>query len=299
MENPIQENEEKLSSLWNELAWGEPSDNLMNSGDPFVETALREMESCYGITREDLEKCYFIAIRSPLSSETVDVCFGHNWNLVESAGLGTCQYFGVSYAKYLGRFMIVMDAETGEVLRATHAVFNANIQEGTGDGLLSRRDWSKEDLPEYYQMMADLKALDDGYVAGRDSLNALMNEADRLMLSYRGNPELYTASREDDSDVFTVEKFLYRHNLTREQIQEKGTEYLLEHTAYTQEELGKASFVCDAAYDDSNHPDMEKTHPKLLVILGKEDDSCVTLIIEFDLNLHVTGFEEFEGPSNG
>lgn len=158
--------------------------------------------------------------------------------------------------------------------------------------------WTKEDLPEYYRMMEELRVLDAGYVAGRDSQTALLNEADQILLRYGGDPNLYTAQREDGGG-YTLAQFLYENDLTEEAIFEKGREYLLSHTSYSEKELQNASFIAGTQFDNCDQPESTKIHPTLLVLLEKENGEGMRWYFQFDLDLNITDFEESENNIHG
>lgn len=293
-----QSDEARLRAMDIDICFAEIQDDLLDSSDPFVQTAIAEMESRFGITKEDMTKCHFIAIRSPQPSETVDICFSCNFNKEMAANLGLCELLGSGYGTRLGYFMICMNAQSGQVVSAVNIIWNETLQPTYADGLLSRMFWKKDDLPEYYRMMDELRALDAGYVAGRDSESELLNRADQVQLRYGGDPNLYTAQRVDNG-VYTMAQFLYEHNLTEEAIIGEGMEYLLSHASYTKKELNQATFLVGTMFDDPINPDQRKIHPTLLVLLEKENGQGMRLYFQFDLDMNVTQFEETEGDIHG
>ena len=293
-----QSDETRLRAMNIDICFAELEDDLLDSSDSFVQTAIAEMESRYGITKEDMAKCSFVAIRSPQPSETVDICFSYNFNKEAAANLGPCEIFGAGYGTRLGYFMICMDAQSGEVISAVNIIWNETLLPTYTDGLLSRMFWTKDDLPEYYRMMDELRTLDAGYVAGRDSESDLLNKADQIMRRYGGSPDLYTAQREDNG-VYTMAQFLYEHNLTEEAIIEKGKEYLLTHTSCSENDLKQATFLVGTMFDDPVNPDERKIHPTLLVLLEEKNNQSIRWYFQFDLEMNVTQFEESKENING
>ncbi len=291
--------EARLRAMETELYFADPEEDLLDSSDSFVLTALAEMESRCGITREDLEKCHFIALRSPQASATGDICFSYNFKKAEAAEAGYCETMGMSYASNLGFYMVSMDRQTGEVTGFAHIPRNADDTPAGGEGLLARSVWTGADLPEYEALIDELRALDAGYVSGRDSLNALHNRADEVMLRHGGDPQLYTADRDENDGVYTLDRFLYEHQLTEDMIHAKGLSYLLENTSYTEEELKHASFITGTRYDDTDHPDQNRQYPTLLVLLEKEKGRGMVWFFHFDTELNITQFEETEEDLHG
>lgn len=293
-----QNDESRLRAMNTSICFAEAKDNLLDSSDSFVLTAVKEMESRFGITKEDMVRCHFIAIRSPQSSETVDICFSYNFNMEAASNPGLCESLGAGYGSRLGYFMICMDAQSGHVVNAINIIWDKTLEPTYQTGLLSRMFWTGDDLPEYYRMMDELRALDADYVAGRDSETELLNKADKVMLAYGGDPVLYTAQRADNRE-YTLDQYLYEHHLTEKDITGKGMSYLLSHTSYSEEELGKAAFLVGTMFDDMENPDPDKTHPTLLVLLDKENGNGIKWYFQFDFDLNIINFEETKGNING
>lgn len=293
-----QSDEARLRLMVTDICFAELKDDLLSSDDSFVRTAVREMESRFGITMEDMTACRFAAVRSPQPSETVDICFSYNFNREAAAKPGLCETLGSGYGCRLGYFMICMDPRTAEVVSAVNIIWDEYLLPSYEGGLLSRMFWTKDDLPEFYRMMDELRALDAGYVAGRDSESALLNEADKVLLRYGGDPAIYTAQREDSGD-YTLAQFLYDNDLTEEAIIEKGKAYLLSATVCAEEDLKQASFLVGTQYDDTSDPGTGSMHPTLLVLLEKENDHGMMWYFHFDLDLNITLFEEQEGNIHG
>ena len=294
----IQSDEARLRAMDTYICYAEIENDLLDSSDSFVQTAIREMESRFGITKEDMIKCHFAAVLSPQNSETVDICFSYNFNKEAAAQPGLCEMLGAGYGTRLGYFMICMDAQSGKAVRAVNIMWDETLLPTCESGLLSRMFWTKEDLPEYYRMLKELCALDAGYVAGRDSQSALLNEADRVMLSYGGEPGLYTTERTEEKE-YTIDQFLYEHEMTGEEIIQKGFAFLLSHTACSEEELKQAVFLVGTMFDDMENPDPDKIHPTLLVLMKMENDQEMRWYFHFDLDLNVTRFEETRENING
>ncbi len=293
-----QSDEARLRAMDIDICFAELKDDLLESSDPFVKTAVQEMENRYGITKEDMTKCHFAAILSPQPSETIDVCFSCNFNKEAAANPGPCETLGAGYGTRLGYFMICMDAQSGEAVSAVNIMWDETLLPTYESGLLSRMFWTKEDLPEYYRMLEELRALDAGYVAGRDSESDLLNKADQIMLRYGGDLDLYTAQRKD-SGVYTMAQFLYEHDLDEEVIIEKGEKYLLAHTSSSEDELSQAVFLVGTMFDDPADPDERKIHPTLLVLLEEKNGQGIRWYLQFDLDLNVTQFEETRENING
>ncbi|MBO2517608.1 MAG: hypothetical protein CW338_10140 [Clostridiales bacterium] len=293
-----QSDEARLRAMSIDICFAGINDDLLDSSDPFVQTAIREMESRYGITKADMVRCRFAAIRSPQPSKTVDICFSYNFNKEAAADTGLCETLGTGYGTRLGYFMICMDAQSGEAVSAVNIIWDEYLLPEYNGGLLSRMFWTKDDLPEYYRMMEELRALDAAYVAGRDPENTLLNEADKVMLRYGGDPALYTAQR-PDTGGYTFAQFLYDHHLTEEEIIEKGRAYLVSHTVYTETDLKRACFCPGTAYNDPEDPDPGRLHPTLLVLLETKNDEGMRWYFQFDLDLNIVQFDESEGNIHG
>lgn len=293
-----QSDERRLRAMAIDICFADNKEDLLESSDRFVLTAIQEMESRFGLSKEDMVKCHFVAIRSPQTSETVDICFSYNFNREAEANLGRCEALGAGYGTRLGYFMICMDAETVKVTNAINIIWDETLQPSYQEGLLSHMLWTKDDLPEYYRMMNELQALDAGFVAGRDSESALLNEADRVLLRYGGDPTLYTA-QQTDCGTETLDQFLYNHGMTEEEIINKGFTYLLAHTSYSEDKLKQAVFLVGTMFDDMENPEQNKIHPTLLVILDEGNGQGMRWYFQFDLDLNVIQFEETKGNING
>ena len=85
-----QSDEARLRAMDIDICFAELKDDLLDSSDPFVQTAIAEMENRFGITKDDMTKCFFAAIRSPQPSETVDICFSYNFNKEASVHVFLC-----------------------------------------------------------------------------------------------------------------------------------------------------------------------------------------------------------------
>lgn len=76
----MQNDEIRLRSVAVDICFAQIRADLLESSDSFVLTAIQEMENRFGITREDMDRCFFSAVRNPVQSETVDICFSYNFH---------------------------------------------------------------------------------------------------------------------------------------------------------------------------------------------------------------------------
>ncbi|MCQ2457658.1 MAG: hypothetical protein MJ142_02875, partial [Clostridia bacterium] len=99
--------------------------------------------------------------------------------------------------------------------------------------------------------------------------------------------------------VYTLDQFLYEHNLTEEAVIEKGREYILAHTSCSEDELKQAAFIVGTMFDDPVNPDQHRIHPTLLVILDNGDNAGIRWDMQFDMDLNIIHFEETTENING
>ena len=198
--------EELLTSIRTELMFANPQDNLLSSGLPEVEAALAALEKEYGLTREDLAACGYAAVLSPLQQGTVDICFAYNYNL-ESAMYETGELTAFSgklfsYASRLGLYMAKVNPD-GQVEKLVYLPRGREVAAAEDKSLLlGRREWTAADLPAFREGMAQLRAL-EAQAATQETPDymALEAEADAIMRSLGGDPSLYSARREQPTDI--------------------------------------------------------------------------------------------------
>ena len=216
--------EEKLSMLELTLAFAEPEENLMRGEGDEIAAAIRAMEDASGITKEQLERFAFILLHSPLTSETKDYCFCFNYNVEEQlfdgdAGslnrLGNFQFRAHSYGSRLGFYMICLDPETLECVKAVHAKRSPAAEKAEDEStLLGRRDWTKADIPEFEEMLGQLEAIDEKIMRGEMTDGEGEREFRALMLSFGGDPWIYGS--EDRLGVVTPEDAFILEKQARE-----------------------------------------------------------------------------------
>lgn len=287
--------EELLRAMELELNTMDMEKDLMNSGDALVSLALSEMEKRYGLSKADLENCCYIACMSIYPAETKDICFAYNWNIEYEMSLAECENIGISYASRLGLYMIRIDPATLSVASTVH-IPRTEAWEKADDPekLLGRREWTHDDLPEFFRMQAELHDLDEQYRTGLITRSAMLNARDLLMLFYGGDDTIYRANHTKDEDVMTLARWLYMNDLTEDMIRQAGMDYIAAYTACTRERMQDASFIIGTQFDDQEHPETSTHHPTLLVIL-EEGGERTEWYMHFDMDLNVTEYTEQEG----
>ena len=286
--------EERLRSMETELNFLEPEKDLLGSDDPLLPVALQALGDRTGLTEADLRDCCFIACRSLYPSGTEDICFCYNYCIEARKGAGMCEGFGVSYASRLGLFMVRIDPAAQEAIGVTHIDRDPDGARADDPAkLLGRRNWTKDDLPEYRAMLEELRQLDEACRTCALTQVQAENEADRVMLRYGGDSAFYSADRPEQPDgEMTFAQWLYQNGLTEEMISEAGIAYITEHSAYTRQQLAGAVFLPGTMSDDIEHPDAH--HPTLLVQLT-HGGTKTEWYLQFDMDLQVTYCDESEG----
>ena len=198
---------ELLSAMSTELAFAEPSENLLFSADPAVHTALAALEQQTGLTKEILDRCAYAALPSPMQRGTNDICFSYNYNIesgrYDTGGLGSYEGRLFSYVSRLGLYMVKLDPVTGKALDVIHAPRSKQAVQALDETLLlGRLEWTAADLPEWEDALRRLRALDElaANSAQPDHMQ-LEAEAHTIMREIGGDPEIYNARAEAESDI--------------------------------------------------------------------------------------------------
>ena len=293
--------EDQLTSMETYFSFMPPETSLLNTDDPLIDLAVKEIESRFGFTKEDLINCGYVAGYSIYPAAETGICFCYNYEAAGIAQAGECESVGIDYAKRFGMFLVSIDPETNSVTGAIRAA-SRFVNEKTEDPslLLGHRNWTADDLPEYYAMRAELRELDEKYRTCQITYEEMRNERDRVMLRHGGDVTIYTADYHSDGpEPLTLAQWLYLNNLSEEQIRKTGSEYILLRSGCSEEQLANVSWIIGTCYDSDEEPDVNKMHPTLLVIL-EDGNSCTQWYMHFDMELNVTEYTETkDATANG
>lgn len=196
--------EELLSEILMDLMYADPGESVLHEDDPNVRTALKAMER-FGLYADRLDRYAYVALYSPVTTGTTDICFAYNYNIesamYESGELNAYTGMLFSYIKRLGLFMVKLDPETGEGVGVVHIDSGIGGEKAAGDALLSRRSWTVDDANEYDALMDELRMMaaeEPESIADRNVLRARVHA---LMREAGGDPELYNAREETAEDI--------------------------------------------------------------------------------------------------
>ena len=233
--------EEKLASVSLEIMFSDPSLNLLNSGDPVIEAAIACMDEQFGMDKAFMNKAAFCAIRSPLGSDTVDICFSYNYEIgTKRINDGEWGY-GVSllgnYNSRFGIYMVCLDSDSLAVVRIVHCLKNPET-EASAELLLERKNWAPSDIYTFINLMDELQQLDDQYyVLGTITEEDLQIQCDVVMRQYGGSKDRYP--REP----------LHTEDIAEEEALRFAIQYLADQNGWTNKELEDHYPVTNVFYD--------------------------------------------------
>ena len=233
--------EEKLASVSLEIMFSDPSLNLLNTGDPVIEAAIAYMEKQYGMDKTFMNKAAFCAIRSPLGSETVDICFSYNYE-IGSRRINDGEWgYGVSllgnYSSRFGIYMVCLDPVSLEPVHIVHCLKNTET-ESSAELLLERKNWAPADVCTFINLMDELQQLDDQYyVYGTITEGKLQIQCDVIMRQYGGSKDRYP--REP----------LHTEDITEKEALRFAIQYLADQNGWTTKDLEDHYPVTNVFYD--------------------------------------------------
>lgn len=185
-------NELVISNLAVKLAFAESESNILHTDSPEVRVAIAAMEDASGLTKEQLERYCFILTPSPISSDTIDLCFSFNYNIQEERMLASpnqYEHVALNHMSRLGFYMISLDPDTHEVVKVLHGNRTYKVEETDDNSpLLGRSQWDKNDMPEFTEFWEEACKLDELVNAGKITMNEATEQMDSLMRFYGYTP---------------------------------------------------------------------------------------------------------------
>ena len=190
----IKTDEEKLASQELTLAFAEAGENLLYAGTAETAAVIRAMETVYGLTAEQLDRYCFILLSSPMPSKTRDYCCCFNYNVSEKLFdlAGDYEARAFSYISRLGLYMVCLDPDTLQPVKTVRADRSPAAEKADDETtLLGRRNWSKDDLPEFEALLSQLAAIDTAIQRNEMTKTEGENNYRAVMLRYGGDPNIY------------------------------------------------------------------------------------------------------------
>ncbi len=123
--------------------------------DPQVIAAWEALETQLGFDAAMLQKYAYVATRPAWQTGTDNVCIHYSHNketaMMDAGYLDNMSAYIYGYANHFGLYMVSFEPGTTEVAAITHVTRSENVQKSavTSGPLLSRTDWTAEDLPAF------------------------------------------------------------------------------------------------------------------------------------------------------
>ena len=199
--------EQKLAGIELDIFFAEADKNLMHADSPEIQAAIGAMEQVSGMTLAQMDSACFILLRSPLASDTLDYCFGFNYNIEETLydQLGEYQWQAHTYVSRLGSDMICLDPESLSLVKHVHADRSPAAERADDPNtLLGRRNWTKDDLPEFEELLQRAADIDARVSKGELTANEARIQFFELMILYGGDPDIYQLPKLDETTAKLV-----------------------------------------------------------------------------------------------
>lgn len=133
----------------------EPLSDIADPEDPQLAAAWAELERSCGFDAETLQKYAYVATRPDWQTGTDNICIHYSyelhWSMMESGFLDPYSDRLFNNAVSFGLYMISFAPGTTDVTAVTHVTRSEDIGHASAgtDGLLSRSDWTADDLAEF------------------------------------------------------------------------------------------------------------------------------------------------------
>lgn len=184
--------------LLSELMIGKADVSILETSDPLLDAALKEIEKRYGITKTMLSSSGYIAIYGPGDGTTRNIIITYNYEqrdrIIEREGMGTFESNVFCYAVRLGAYSILIDPETESVV----SFIRMKSKPDTNSLLLGRNSWYGEDWTAFSQLLEDARKLDSENLSGAYNGNIATLYFDRLMRNFGADPSKYALPDPDE-----------------------------------------------------------------------------------------------------
>lgn len=181
--------------------------------------AAQALKEEFGLDAQALARYGYIAVVSPLTTGTTDICFSYNYESETQAWWEIA-----SYVKRLGMFLVRIDPETNEVLDITHKA-NDERSSGVAEGkLLARGQWDANDFAEFDALCIKIMDVQEEEHGNANNLEAAVHA---LLREAGGDSDSFPARPPQSGEI------------TQQEAEDIAKRAVMEKEALTQEEYEK------------------------------------------------------------